>query len=199
MAGKIIEPRVNIPKLIEQGDTVTWVDQPFTDDQSVLYNAAGFTLTYTLAGVTAPLNVVAAAQGVGWLTTLTASQTGALTPGQYWWQATLSGGGVVVTVARGDLRVVANLANQSAGYSGLSTNEQNLKAAEAQLAAVSSTESYRIGDREMRYRMTKDIQDTIAYWNAKVINEKTANSIAQNQGNPRKLYARFPSRFGSGS
>ena len=67
MAGKIIEPRVNIPPLIEQGDTVSWFDEPFTDDQGVLYNAGGFTLTYSIAGPTAGVNAASAPQGVGWL------------------------------------------------------------------------------------------------------------------------------------
>jgi hypothetical protein len=56
---------------------------------------------------------------------------------------------------------------------------------------------YRIGDRELRYRNMDEILKAIAYWNIEVINEQTKSSISQNQGNPRKLYARFPGKFTS--
>lgn len=199
LMGKLIDPRVNIPPLIEQGDTPSWIDEPFGDELGNTFSSAGYVLTYTLAGPTTPLVITGAVMGTGWTSSITAAQSGALTPGPYWWQATLSAASFALTVARGDLTIVANLALQSAGYSGLSLAEQSLAAAQAQLAQASATESYKIATREMRFRMTKDLLDGIAYWNAMVVNERTANSIAQKQGNPRKLYARFPGRFGSRS
>jgi hypothetical protein len=197
MPGILIEPVVKIPALIQQGDSVSWIDEPFTDDQGNLYQSADYSLVYTIAGAAAPLTLTGVATGTGWTTSITPAQSGGLTPGTSWWQATLTATSFALTVARGELTVVVNLALQAAGYSGYSQAEQNLMAAQTQLASATATESYKIGTREMRYRMTKDILDTISYWNAVVISEKTANSLAQNQGNPRKLYARFPSRFGS--
>lgn len=204
MSGRIINPRVNIPPTIEQGDTVSWSDFPFVDAQGVALDATGYTLTYTIAGKAAPLSVQAAVQGTGWLSTLTSVQTGQLTPGQCWWQAQLqlnppASPPVVITAARGELTVVPNLVGQSANYSGLSAAEQSLAAWQAALGALTGTtgpavESYRIGEREMRYRNMPEILSVIAYWQSKVINEQTKNSIAQNQGNPRKRYARFPGR-----
>jgi hypothetical protein len=206
VAGKIIEPRVNIPPLIEQGDTVSWPDEPFTDDQGAVYNATLYTLNYSIVGASAPLIVTAATEGVGWLTTLTPTQTATLAPGASWWQAQLksSDNSIVVTVARGQILVSINLANAPTGYSGLSVAAQNLAAAKVALAALTGNggapvDTYRIGDREMKYLKPADALAAIAYWQGVVINEQTANSIAQNQGNPRKLYARFPGRFGSGS
>ncbi len=202
MTGQIVEPVVKIPAQIEQGDSVTWIDEPFLDAEGSSYDATGYTLTYTLAGATAPLSVSGTAQGTGWLVALTTAQTAALTPGTYWWQAVLTATSFQRTVARGELSVIANLASQSSGYSGLSAAEQNLASWKAALAALSGVsgppvELYRIGDREMRYRNIPEVRAAIAYWQAEVINEQTQNSIAQNQGNPRKLYARFPSRFGT--
>jgi hypothetical protein len=197
MAGLLIEPVVKIPALIQQGDSISWIDEPFTDDQGNLYQAANYSLVYTIAGAAALLTLTGVATGTGWTTSATTAQTSALTPGTSWWQATLTASNFALTVARGELTVVVNLTLQSAGYSGYSQAEQNLMAAQTQLASASATESYKVGTREMRYRMIKDILDTISYWNAVVVSEKTANSIAQNQGNPRKLYARFPSRFGT--
>lgn len=204
MTGKIVEPRVNIPPIIEQGDTVTWVDYPFTDLTGSVYDATGYTLTYTIAGANAPLIAPAMAEGTSWQMALTASQTSGVAVGKNWWQAALSAAGFNLVVARGDLTIDVNLALVSAGYSGLSATEQSLNAWQAAMSALSGTngpavESYRIGDREMRYRDMNQIMDAIGYWQAKLVNEKTANSIAQGKGNPRKLYARFPSRYGSNS
>ncbi len=196
---QLVDPRVNIPTTVEQGDTPSWEDKPFFGGEpGVTYDATRYALTYTLAGPTTPLTLTGTPTGVRWTTAFTAAQSSGLTPGQYWWQAVLSAANFALTVARGPILVIANLAQQAAGYSGLSQAEQNLAAAQAQLAAVGSTESYKIATREMKFRMTEDILNGIAYWNAIVINERTKNSIAQNQGNPRKMYARFPSKFGSG-
>jgi hypothetical protein len=194
MAGVLIDPVVNIPILIEQGDSPSWLDNPFSDAGGVSYDSTLYTLTYTLAGPTAPLTVAGVVTGSGWQTNMTPAQTAALTPGTYWWQAVLAATGFSLTAARGELTVVANLALQPAGYSGLSQNEQNYQAAQQLLANTTATESYKIATREMRFRMTADIIASIAYWNIAVINERTQNSISQNQGNPRKLYARFPGR-----
>jgi hypothetical protein len=199
VAGKLIEPQVNIPPLIEQGDSPSWIDEPFTDDQGNAYDAANYGLVYTLAGATSPLPLTGVATGTGWTTSITTAQSAALSPGTYWWQVKLTAPSFALTVARGELIVTPNLASQAAGYSGYTLAEQNLLAAQQQLANIGATESYKIGTREMRFRLMKDILEAIAYWNALVINEKTANSIAQKQGNPRKLYARFPSRFGTGT
>lgn len=190
--GLLIDPIVNIPISIEQGDSPGWIDQPFTDDIGNTYDASVYTLTYTLVGATGPLQLVGAETGIGWTLSLSTSQSASLTPGKYWWQATLSTtNGFALTVARGEVRIIANLALQVAGYSGLSLAEQNYNAARAQLAAATSTESYKIATREMKYRQIADILAAISYWNAEVINERTTNSIRQNQGNPRKMYARF--------
>ncbi len=202
MPGKLIDPRVRIPSLIQQGDTVAWVDDPFADIEGGTYDSTGFTLTYTVIGP-AKLTAAAAALGSGWETTISAAQSASLTAGQYFWQARIAGA-VSITVARGELKVITDLSQQGAGYSGLSQAEQTLATWESALAALtgaqgSPVESYKVGEREMRYRNVPEILQTIAYWRAKVISERTADSISQGQGNPRKLYFRWPSRFGSGT
>jgi len=209
MAGKLIDPIVKIPTKIEQGDTVTWIDEPFTDEQGSTYDATVYGLKYTLAGPftggllqAAPVSFTAAVQGAGWEMTLTPTQTAALAAGLFRWQAQLTATGFELTVARGDLTVIANLANVAVGYSGLSAAQNALAQWEAALAALAGAsgppvKSYRIGTRELTYRDVKEIRDAIAFWKGKVIHERVAESLAQNQGNPRKSYVRFPSKFGS--
>ncbi len=201
MSGILIDPSVKTPALIEQGDTVSWIDSPFTDSDGNQYGSTTYTLTYYIAGSAALLAVAGVAQGEGWLTSLTAAQTAALQVGRSWWQAKLSGGGQVITVARGELKVAQSLATVAAGYSGLSAAETALAQWKAALNALSGTsgppvEMYKIGTREMKYRNIPEILATIARLETEVINERTADSIAQGQGNPRKLYARFRSRVG---
>ena len=203
MPGALIDPIVNIPKLIEQGDCPSWIDQPFTDDQGTTYSAANYGLQYILAGATAPLTLTGVTTGVGWTTQISTTQSGGLSPGLYWWQAQLTAASFQLTVARGEIFVAVNLANAAANYSGLSQAEQQLAQWQNALAALtgsngsSPVESYRIGTREMKYRNVDEILRAIAYWRAVVLSEQTANSIAQNRGNPRKLYVRFPSKFGT--
>lgn len=197
MAGKIIDPRVNIPPRFQQGDSVTWDDFPFEDIDGVLYQSSGYALVYTIAGTNAPVTVTATALGTGWTSALSIAQSANVAAGKNWWQAQLMATGFAATVAKGELWVDANLVGQSAGYSGLSLAEQNLNTCKAAAAALSGSngaavKSYRIGDREMTYRDIAEIFQMIDRLQAEVNNERTASSIAQNQGNPRKLYARFP-------
>lgn len=200
MTGKFIDPAVNIPPTIQQGDSVQWVDVPFYDQDGNTYAAPIYSLMFSLAGATAPLIVTAAALGTGWITTITPAQTAPLQPGTYWWQAQLQlAPNFVATLARGELTVVPNLAVQVAGYSGLSQAEQALGLWQNALAALTgangtAVKSYKINEREMSYRDITEIQAAISYWQIQVNNEQTTNSISQNQGNPRKMYARFPGR-----
>lgn len=213
MSGRLIDPVVRIPPTIQAGDTVTWTDESFTDSQGTPFNATGFGLQYTIVGPFvngilapggAPLQFTAAAQGQGWLMTLNPSDTAPLFAGSYQWQAQLTATNFALTVARGDLEVVANLAGVSAGYCGWSQAETALAQWQTAYAALAPTtgspvKSYRIGTREFTYRDLKEVESAIAYWNAVVTSERTRSSISQNQGNPRKLYARFPSKFGTTS
>lgn len=211
MSGRLIDPVVRIPPTIQAGDTVTWTDEPFTDTQGAPFNSANYGLTFTIVGpfcngVLAPGGVpvpfTAAAQGMGWLSTLAPTDTSSWIAGAYQWQAQLTAAGFVLTVARGELEVLANLAGVAAGYAGWSQAEiafAQWQAAYAALAPISGSpvKSYRIGTREFTYRDLKEVESALSYWNAVVTSERTRSSISQNQGNPRKLYARFPSKYGT--
>jgi hypothetical protein len=207
MSGIFVNPRVRIPTSIEQGDTTSWNDEPFTDFSGALYTSANYTLTYTLLsqvsqGASSPLSQAATANGPGWITRLSTVQTAALMPGKTIWQAVLTAANYQGTVARGTTDVVLNLALAGNGYDGRTLNQQRLDALESALAALTGlnggkpVESYRIGTREMRYQNIPDILKAIAYYRTQVNSENAANSIAQGQGNPRKTYIRFPGGFG---
>lgn len=212
MSGRLIDAKVNVPPIVQQGDTETWIDESMTDAGGVLYTAADWNLVFSYlqnAGTQGPLSVTAARQGSGWLTTLSVSATTALVPGTvYLWQSQLVGItsgvtlGLAVTVDDGTFKVLPNLAAQVAGYDGRSMAVKSLMAWRAAMAALSGQGgapvlSYKVGTRELRYRDMTDIMAQISYWQAEVIKEKNAESIANNRGNLRKTYARFPSTFGS--
>jgi hypothetical protein len=210
VSGRLIDPVVHIPPTIQAGDTVTWTDESFTDSQGTPFNATGYGLQYTIVGPLVngvlapggePVQFTAAAEGMGWLMTLQPSDTAGWFAGAYQWQAQLIATNFALTVARGELAVVANLAGVSAGYCGWSQAETALAQWQTAYAALAPTsgspvKSYRIGTREFTYRDLKEVESAIAYWNAVVTSERTRSSISQNQGNPRKLYARFPSKYG---
>src|ERR1700750_2982586 len=120
MSGIFIDPTVRIPISIEQGDSVSWTDDPFYDYTGATYGGGSYTLTYTIlpqiGNKSAPLSVAATPVGAGWLTQMTTQQTAALVAGTCLWQATLSATNYQGTVARGTLEVIMNLAQAGAGY-----------------------------------------------------------------------------------
>jgi hypothetical protein len=212
MSGRLLDPLINVPPAIQQGDTTTWIDLPQSDVEGTLYTAADWNLVFSYvqnAGSAGPASVTAAAEGTGWLTTLSATATQAMVPlALYNWQVQLVGKtgdqiseGIVITVDTGSFLVQANLATVSAGFDNRSLNVRTLLALQAGLAAAAGTGgapvlSYKIGTRELRYRDVADLLKAIEYYQAAVISEQVKGSLAQNQGNPRKLYMRFPGSWG---
>lgn len=204
MSGILVNPRVTIPPQLQQGGASSWMDAPFSDAGGVLYQSADYVLAYTLAGPTAPVTLTGAAQGTGWLSQISSVQTAALAADVYYWQARLTANAdaSVIEVARGQLLVEIDFSRAGVGFDGRTEAAQNLSKWKAALAALSGkngppVSSYRVGMREMRYQDIGDVMKSIAYWQAQVLKETTADSIKQGQGNPRKTYVRFPGRTGT--
>lgn len=93
------------------GATWTW-SREFADYTP----AGGSTLAYAIRGPSKlDLTGVASSDGLSWDVTASASQTAALKPGTYQWQARVTTAGVVDVVASGTLEVFPNLALANAG------------------------------------------------------------------------------------
>jgi len=161
------------------------------------YDSAGYALTYELRGPKR-LTINAGPQGPGWRSSLTTNDSGSLTAGVYWWSAIVSVAGVRLTIGSGQVTVLANLgAINVDGYDGRSLAQKALADAEAALANLTSSgqkvKKYQIGTRNAEYYTAPELIAAIRFWRARVLNEKTAQDVANGLGNPRNLHVRFRS------
>jgi len=183
-----------IPPQLLQGDSAVWTDPAFVDQDGLSFNGVTYTLKYAISGpIAAPLilTAVTAANGQDWTTTLTSTQSQALTPGTYWWQMQLFATGIRNTVAQGELLIKADLAQVGSNFDGRTKAEIALAQAEAAYSTFSSSggtiKMYRIGTREMMFQDLQQIKTQVDYWRARVITEKSIAGGAKD----RHLHIRF--------
>jgi hypothetical protein len=188
---------MNIFTTIRTGETATWADDAYEDNQGNLFSSPAFSLTYVFAGpIATPVTLTGAtAPGGGWTTTLSASVSAGLIPGLYFFQAWVSNSSQKILVGEGEFTVEQNLSLLTGTYDGRSVAEKALLAAQAALSTFNSTngrvKEYSIAGRHMVFQDSNSLLDEIAYWTAVVTSEATANSIKNGQGNPRRTFARF--------
>lgn len=157
------------PGSIFAGDTVkfskTISDYPATD---------GWTLTYSFRGPTALADQTATTSGSGYLVTIPAATTTALSAGTYYWNARVSLAGEVHTVARGVLTVTL-----VAGALVLTHNEKMLAAINAALEGriVADMQQYTIGGRMVQKIPFKELAHFKAVYEAKVYRDRNPGQI----------------------
>lgn len=82
---------------MRQNETPYWLDVPYTDKFANQYDSGSYALLYAFAGASAAPVLVSAVpsatstSGQGWITTFSPAQAALMLPGQYKWQAILSG------------------------------------------------------------------------------------------------------------
>jgi hypothetical protein len=185
---------MNIPNTLTAGDSMQWNDEAFTQS-GTRYDSANYALSYELRGPKR-LTVATTQSGSGWAAAVAPADTADLTPGPYWWSAIITAANIRLTVATGQLTVVADLSAIAVdGYDGRSVAAKSLADAEAALANLTSsgarTKKYEIGTRKAEYYTATELIDAIRYWRGILLNEQTAAGIANGLGNPRNLYVRF--------
>lgn len=165
-----------IPSRFRKGDSATWNDVPYLDQNGTLFDSGSYTLQYRLAGP-AVLTLIATANGTGWTTILSTSDSGTLTDGTYWYAAQLTATGKRITIAEGELTVEPDLAAAVAGYTQQTQAEKALAAAEAALATFQASggrvQAYTIGSRHMQFQNDAAILEIVKYWRTRVVAEKT--------------------------
>lgn len=171
------------------GDSDSWTDDAFTQND-VSYSSSTHILTYEIRGPSA-LTLTAVANGSGWKTTLTTSESDSLVPGGYAWAAYVSAPNVRVTAGMGTLTVLPNLASQSAGYDPRSDAAKALAACEQAIATGAQAVEFRVGDRLVRLSDRTNILEQISYWKTIVMREEAALAAAEGLGNPRVYRVRM--------
>ena len=123
------------PTQITQGETVTW-----RKTLLAFSPASGWQLSYSFRGPGAGLDLAEPANitvdGDDWIVTLSASQTAALAPGLFYWQAKITNAGESYYIDEGRTQVDQSLANLPVDqpYDGRSEVKQTLDAIRAAIA-----------------------------------------------------------------
>ena len=142
-----------------------------------------------------PLDMVAQASGTSWVTTMTASAGANLEPGDYAWAAVVSQGDERITVRRGSLTVLQNLAKLYRASEVTTPARKALDACDAALASFSASggrvNEYEIAGRKMKFATIGELIQLRNFWAVRVMSEAGAQSAASGAGNPRNLYVRF--------
>lgn len=183
---------MKIPRELMAGDSSTWDDAASKDNLGNSIDSGSWTLTYYLRGQ-GTLDLTATAQGSGWRTTISESQSAALAPGVYFWQARAVNGSSKVTLGSGQMRVQPNISAAGANFDGRSQAKKDLEAVQAAIRALTTggVAEYTIANRSVR---KVDLPDLIIRENTlktEVAREEKAEKIANGQGNPHALFVRF--------
>ena len=184
---------MKIPSILTQADSWEWHDDAITINGKQ-YKSQSYALAYVLRGPAA-LDLGAVADGDGWTTTATATQTAALPADTYAYQAVLSAGDSRLTIERGTLKVLPNLAAITEDYDPRSPARIALEQAEAALAGYTASggavKKWRINNREQEFTDPGQLIGIISYWKRKVLNEAVGIARNKGEGNPTTQLSRF--------
>lgn len=193
---------MRIPSIITAGDTATWVDTAFADDQGTPVDSGSYALTYSFRGpITAGnVDVTGTAKGTGWAVSLTSAQTAAMNslaaPQTWYWQACATKIGARVTAGTGTLLVKPNVAGlaTSTAFDGRSQAELDLAAIRAEISARiggGATLEYTIGNRSLKKEPMGELIAMEQRCLRIVAREKRAAAAANGLGNPWRIGVRF--------
>lgn len=189
---------MNIPIKFTAGDSISWVDEPGLDSLGNEITSAAWTLTYILRGSTA-LTLTAVANGSGWKTTISKTQSATLAPGVHHWQAVATKNDERVTLGSGSVTVLTDLAytGTATAFDGRTQAEADLDAVRAAMRAIVSggaVAEYSIGNRSLKKLAMADLIALETKLKADVASEKRRQRLAQGLDSGRAVYVRFGGR-----
>lgn len=185
---------MNIFAMLTAGDSAAWTDTPFTDTQGTSYDSSAWTLKYEIRGAGAPLTLNATASGKGWSTAISSAQSTALGSGRYSWAAYATKGASRVTAGTGVFQIAADLTTATAGFETRTQNEIDLDAVRAEIRSRTTggmTLEYTIGNRSLKKEPAIALLAIESRLVRMVKSDRAAESIANGQGDPRKIGIHF--------
>lgn len=185
---------MNIFATLPSGDSATWLDDPVTLPDGRTADASAWVMTYYMRGPSS-LDLVAAASGKSWTSTLTSVASAALTAGNYAWTAIITSGLERITVGSGQFVLTPDMTQQGGAFDPRSVAQRALEACEGAMATFNATggkvKKYEIAGRSMEFQTIGDLMTLHSFWKAKVLAEQSLQSVANGLGNPRSLFTRF--------
>ena len=188
---------MNFPSEFFAGDTLTWKDAQTKDSLGNVIQSSTWTLTYALRGAV-NVTLTASADGTGWQTTASSTQTASLNTGlanvTIYWQAYVTNGSNRITLGSGQSTCKPNLTLMTAGYDGRTQAQKDLDAVTAEITARlngGASIEYTIVTRSLKKEPMSSllqIQNRLKYL---VMKEQRAADIANGLGDPRAVFVRF--------
>lgn len=188
---------MRIPATLAKGDSFTWKDDPTADNLQNTIDSNGYTLKYAIRGA-ANLDLTASADGPGWETTITSTQSATLQSGLYYWQAYVvdnpSSPTKRITIGQGQLKITDDLTAATVGYNGKSQVQQDLEAVQGAMRSFVSggaVQSYMIAGRSVQKMQMSDLITLEAKLKYQLKREQKADLIKNGLGNPHNMFVRF--------
>ena len=170
------------------GDRLRWT-RTLSD-----YDAASWTLAYTLTNASTSIPISASGTGTLYTVDVAPATTAAYGPGSYQMVATLTQGTADrVTLGPWQVKVLPDLAAATAGYEWRSEARIALAAIEAVLAgrATKDQEEYAIEGRSLKHTPIADLVSMRDFWRRRVAEEDRAERIKQGLGGANNIFVRF--------
>ena len=189
---------MNIPSKLTAGDSASWSDVSFSTPDGRAISAMDYTLSYSLRGPGAPVDLSSVANGSGWKTSLTTAQSTPLNPTAaavtWFWQAYATKSGERVLAGEGSITIKPNLAALTGTFDGRSKAEQDLAAVKQEISnriSGGGTIEYSIGSRQLKKEPVSELLKLQDRLQMIVNRERTAQRVANGLGNPGKVMVRF--------
>lgn len=190
---------MNIPSIINAGDTQQWLDIAFRDALGGNVSSGSYALSYAFRGPGAAFDLAGAPQGTGWQFTLAAADSAALNTGAsaltWYWMATATNAGTRLTAGDGTLVVRPNLVALNTGaFDGRSQAEKDLAAVRAEITARvngGAVTEYTIGTRSLKKEPMANLLVIEQRCLRIVARERKAQMIKNGLGNPGRVGVRF--------
>lgn len=181
-----------IANILYAGDTLE-----FTTSTPDFPASDGWTLKIRLAprATGTEVDISSTADGADHLVTVPATTTAAWATGWYTATVYVEKSAERYTLERVQVEVKAASTTLADGSDGRSQAEKAVDDLKAALATYTASRGvvaeYSINGRSMKFRDSGEIVALLDYWQRELARERTASSIANGLGNPRRLFVRF--------
>jgi hypothetical protein len=189
---------MNIPLILAAGDSASWTDTSFRTGDGKTVSSGEYSLSYSLRGGGAGVDLAAIASGAGWSTSISTEQSAALNTSAsnaiWYWQAYASKAGERVLAGEGTLTIKPNFADLTGTFDGRTPAERDLDAVKAEISSRingGATLEYSIGTRSLKKEPIAALMALQDRLQMAVNRQKAAQRIANGQGNPGKVLVRF--------
>jgi hypothetical protein len=185
---------VKIPSKITAGDSISWVDDPSTDNLGNAIAPPDWVLKYDFRQTDVTLSLTASVVGGQWRTSISAVQSATFAAGVAFWQAYATNGSSRVTLGSGQVQFLPNLAASDSDFDGRSQVEKDLEAVQAAMRSMISggaVAEYTIGGRSLKKISMADLIMLEEKLKREVSRQRKAERIANGLGNPDNVFVRF--------